>query len=68
MARRANPPPADRPTALRLAERLRAALAGDTEFAIDDLPAQTPGVREPGAMFHVQTAAGRRYRIRVIRD
>jgi hypothetical protein len=56
-----------RPAALILAERLRTAITGDPDFAVDDLPSETGKVIEPGAMFHVETADGRRYRVRVNR-
>lgn len=51
-----------------LAERLRAALMRDPDFKPDDVPQETPGVKAPGAMFHVTDADGRRYRIRANLD
>lgn len=55
------------PAALMLAQRLRGALARDPDFKPDDLPAETGGVMEPGAVFHVTGADGRVFRIRVNR-
>lgn len=57
-----------RPAAMILAERLRAGVAKDPDYALDDLPTETSGVLEPGAMFHMTDASGARYRIRVIRQ
>lgn len=63
----ARPRPPAGPRAVTLAERLRAGLRGDPDFAPDDLPAETPGVSEPGALFHLADAHGRRWRVRVNR-
>lgn len=67
MARAKHTSPPIPPAAVRLAQRLRAAVASDPEFAPDDLPAETPGVTEPGAIFHVSDAAGAIYRVRINR-
>lgn len=58
------PTPAQ-PAALTLAQRLRSSLAHDPDFAPDDVPAETAGVSEPGAIFHVTDGQGRRIRVRV---
>lgn len=50
-----------------LAHRIRAALSDDPDYQPDDMPQETGVVIEPGAMFHVETADGARYRIRVNR-
>ena len=55
------------PPAQALADRLRAALDGDADYNADDLPTETDGAIEPGAMFHVSDQAGQVWRVRVIR-
>jgi hypothetical protein len=61
------PKPADKSSAMILAHRLREAMVNDPDFAPDDVPSETGGVYEPGAMFHLETSDGRRFRVRVIR-
>lgn len=55
------------PPAMALADKLRAGLQGDPDFKPDDLPTETPGIEEPGALFHVTAADGAVYRIRINR-
>ncbi len=54
------------PAAVVLASRLQRGLRNDPDFSLDDVPILTNGDDEPGAMFHVTDAEGRRWRVRVI--
>lgn len=55
------------PPALQIAKRLREHMRSDPDFGPDDVPTETPGVSEPGAIFHLNDRHGGRYRIRVNR-
>lgn len=55
------------PPSLVIARRLRGVMVDDAEYGPDDVPAETPGAFEPGAMFHLETADGRVFRVRVNR-
>lgn len=55
------------PPALQIAHRLRAAMLDDPDFTPDDIPAETQGALEPGAIFQVVDPAGQVYRVRVNR-
>lgn len=52
---------------MSLASRLRDGLVGDPNFRPDDVPQETAGVREPGAIFHVTDGEGGRLRVRINR-
>lgn len=67
MARKPKTTPAAEAPALTLALRLRAALLDDPDYPPDDVPVETSGAIEPGAMFHAADAEGRLWRVRVIR-
>jgi hypothetical protein len=55
------------PAAVRLAQRLRDTLHGDPDWSPDDVPTETAGVMEPGAIFHVNDAQGHVFTVRIYR-
>lgn len=57
----------DPPTAMVLAARIRERMAKDPDFKTDDVPTQTAGVYEPGAVFHMIAPDGGAYTIRINR-
>jgi hypothetical protein len=64
----AKEPKKPKPGALPLAQAIHAAMRANPAYETDDIPSETAGVTEPGAIFHVTDADGRVWCIRVYRD